>query len=51
MKRYRVYLYKRQQKREQNLLKEQRQHGHPFRGSTSGADSNRSAGKGSVLLE
>nr|XP_034187863.1 voltage-dependent T-type calcium channel subunit alpha-1G isoform X2 [Osmia lignaria] len=43
MKRYRVYLYKRQQKREQNLLKEQRQHGHPFRGSTSGADSNRSA--------
>ncbi|XP_026299337.1 voltage-dependent T-type calcium channel subunit alpha-1G isoform X4 [Apis mellifera] len=44
MKRYRVYLYKRQQKREQNLLKEQQQHGHPFRGGAPNSDSNRLPG-------
>lgn len=44
MKRYRVYLYKRQQKREQNLLKEQQQHGHPFRGGAPGPDPNRLPG-------
>ncbi|XP_061937482.1 voltage-dependent T-type calcium channel subunit alpha-1G isoform X5 [Apis cerana] len=44
MKRYRVYLYKRQQKREQNLLKEQQQHGHPFRGGVPGSDPNRLPG-------
>ncbi|XP_076757109.1 ca[2+]-channel protein alpha[[1]] subunit T [Xylocopa sonorina] len=44
MKRYRVYLYKRQQKREQNLLKEQQQHGHPFRGGVPAADPNRLPG-------
>lgn len=42
MKRYRVYLYKRQQKREQNLLKQQ--HGHPFRGGAPGSDPNRLPG-------
>ncbi|XP_043790226.1 voltage-dependent T-type calcium channel subunit alpha-1G isoform X2 [Apis laboriosa] len=42
MKRYRVYLYKRQQKREQNLLKQQ--HGHPFRGGAPGFDPNRLPG-------
>ncbi|XP_076629158.1 ca[2+]-channel protein alpha[[1]] subunit T isoform X2 [Colletes latitarsis] len=44
MKRYRLYLYKKQQKREQNLLKEQQQHGHPFRGSAAGSGSNRLPG-------
>ncbi|CAK9820055.1 Voltage-dependent T-type calcium channel subunit alpha-1G [Anthophora plagiata] len=44
MKRYRVYLYKRQQKREQNLLKEQQQYGHPFRSGISASDPNRLTG-------
>nr|XP_031829681.1 voltage-dependent T-type calcium channel subunit alpha-1G isoform X6 [Nomia melanderi]XP_031829682.1 voltage-dependent T-type calcium channel subunit alpha-1G isoform X6 [Nomia melanderi]XP_031829683.1 voltage-dependent T-type calcium channel subunit alpha-1G isoform X6 [Nomia melanderi] len=44
MKRYRLYLYKRQQKREQNLLKEQQQQGHPFRGTPAGSASNRLPG-------
>ncbi|XP_076671262.1 ca[2+]-channel protein alpha[[1]] subunit T isoform X2 [Andrena cerasifolii] len=44
MKRYRLYLYKRQQKREQNLLKEQQQHGHQFRGSAVGSGPNRLSG-------
>ncbi|XP_017887476.1 voltage-dependent T-type calcium channel subunit alpha-1G isoform X3 [Ceratina calcarata] len=44
MKRYRVYLYRRQQRREQNLLREQQQHGHPFRGGAPGSDPNRLPG-------
>ncbi|XP_076301495.1 ca[2+]-channel protein alpha[[1]] subunit T isoform X2 [Lasioglossum baleicum] len=44
MKRYRLYIYKRQQKREQNLLKEQQQHGHPFRGNAPTSASNRLPG-------
>ncbi|KAF7415260.1 hypothetical protein HZH68_003749 [Vespula germanica] len=42
MKRYRLWKYRRQQKREQNLLKEQQQ-GQPFRSAPSGAGSNRAA--------
>ncbi|KAG7209645.1 hypothetical protein KM043_011292 [Ampulex compressa] len=42
MKRYRLYLYKKQQKREQNLLKEQQ--GRSFRGNAGGPVSNRISG-------
>ncbi|XP_076162993.1 ca[2+]-channel protein alpha[[1]] subunit T isoform X2 [Ptiloglossa arizonensis] len=44
MKRYRLHLYKKQQKREQNLLKEQQQHGHSFRRSATGSSPNRLPG-------
>ena len=45
-----MYLYKRQQKREQNLLKEQQQHGHPFRAGAPGPDSNRLPGGKRVVF-
>lgn len=50
MKRYRLYLYKRQQKREQNLLKEQQQHGHQFRGSAVASGPNRLSGGECFIL-